>query len=181
MRICTIGHSTRPIDEFVAILKAHGIEQLVDIRTAPGSRRNPQYGGAALAAALAEVGIAYEHVKELGGLRKPRPDSPNAGWRNLSFRGYADHMQTPEFQAGLRRLLALAAARPTACMCAEAVPWRCHRSLLGDALVARGVEVVDLMSETSAKPHRLNPMAVVEGGRVSYPPEQLELAPGDTR
>lgn len=181
MRIFTIGHSTRPLAEFIAILQAHGVRQLVDVRTAPGSRRNPQYGGAALAAALAEVGIAYEHIKELGGLRKPRPDSPNSGWRNPSFRGYADHMQTPQFAAGLRRLLALAAARATACMCAEAVPWRCHRSLLGDALVARGVEVSDLMSETVARPHALNPMAVVAGGQISYPPEQVELARGDTR
>lgn len=181
MRIYTIGHSTRPIAEFIAILQRHEIGQLVDIRTAPGSRRNPQYGGAALAATLDEVGIAYEHIKELGGLRKPRPDSPNSGWRNLSFRGYADHMQTPQFAAGLKRLLALAAARPTVCMCAEAVPWRCHRSLLGDALVARGVEVVDLISETSARPHKLNPMAVVARGQVSYPPEQLELAPTGTR
>lgn len=175
MRIYTIGHSTRPIAEFIAILRAHGIEQLVDVRTAPGSRRNPQYGAAALAEALAEAGIAYEHIKELGGLRKPRPDSPNGGWHNLSFRGYADHMQTPQFAAGLKRLLALAAARPTACMCAEAVPWRCHRSLIGDALVARGVEVVDLISETSERPHKLNPMAVVDHGQLSYPPEQLEL------
>ena len=179
MRIYTIGHSTRPIEELVAILQKHSIGQLVDVRTAPGSRRNPQYGGPALARSLAEVGIAYEHIKELGGLRKPRPDSPNSGWRNLSFRGYADHMQTPGFEAGVQRLLALAAARPTACMCAEAVPWRCHRSLLGDALVARGIEVVDLLSETVAKPHSLNPMAVVKDGRISYPPEQLELAPAD--
>lgn len=177
-QLFSIGHSTRPISEFVALLQAHGVRQLVDVRTAPGSRRNPQYGAEALASALASAGIEYTHIPGLGGRRRPRADSENAGWRNLSFRGYADHMRSPEFAAGLERLLALAEAGPTAFMCAEAVPWRCHRSLIGDALVARGHAVTDILSERDARPHKLNPMAVVKGGEVRYPPEgaaQLEL------
>ena len=176
--ICTIGHSTRPIEEFVAMLRTHRIRMLVDVRTAPGSRHNPQYGAAALTASLAEAGIGYTHIKALGGLRKPRPDSPNMAWRNKSFRGYADHMGSPEFAGGLAALLALARAEPTVIMCAEAVPWRCHRSLIGDALVARGVEVLDIFSATQARPHRLSPIAVVDAGEVHYPaapPGQLEL------
>lgn len=176
--IFTIGHSTRPIAEFIEILQAHAIRRLVDVRTAPGSRRNPQYGAAALAAALAEVDIDYAHIKALGGLRKPRPDSPNAAWRNKSFRGYADHMDSAAFRAGLAELLALAEAGPTVIMCAEAVPWRCHRSLIGDALLARGVPVQDIFSAKEVRPHRLSPIAVVEAGEVHYPatePRQLDL------
>lgn len=180
----SIGHSTRPIEEFVALLRMHGVRQLVDVRTAPGSRRNPQYGADALAASLAEAGIAYSQLKPLGGRRRPRADSPNAGWRNLSFRGYADHMQTPEFAAALAQLIALGRAAPTAFMCAEAVPWRCHRSLIGDALIARGLAVVDIVGERDARPHKLNPMAVVRDGGLIYPPEeaaQLELVPAPRR
>ncbi len=176
--ILTIGHSTRPIEEFVAILLGHGVRRLVDVRTAPGSRRNPQYGAVALAASLAAAGIGYTHIKALGGLRKPRADSPNGAWRNKSFRGYADHMGSPEFAAGLAELLALAEAGPVVIMCAEAVPWRCHRSLIGDALIARGVQVLDIMSATQTRPHRLSPIAVIEAGEVHYPAAespQLEL------
>lgn len=175
--IFTIGHSTRAIAEFIALLHSHGVRMLVDVRTAPGSRHNPQYGAAALAASLAAEGIDYRHIKALGGLRKPRPDSPNGAWRNPSFRGYADHMGTPEFAAGLADLLELAQAGPVAIMCAEAVPWRCHRSLIGDALIARGVPVVDILGANQARAHRLSPIAVVEAGAVHYPASgpQLEL------
>lgn len=176
--ILTIGHSTRPIAEFVAIVLGHGVRRLVDVRTAPGSRRNPQYGAAALAASLEAAGIGYTHIKALGGLRKPLAQSPNAAWRNKSFRGYADHMGSPEFAAGLAELLALAQAGPVVIMCAEAVPWRCHRSLIGDALIARGVQVLDILSATQTRPHRLSPIAVIEAGEVHYPATQspqLEL------
>lgn len=167
--IYTIGHSTRPFDDFVAILRAHRIATLADVRTVPRSRRHPWFSREALAASLPPLDIAYEHIAELGGLRKPRADSPNTAWRNDSFRGYADYMATAAFQAGLERLLALARASATAAMCAEAVPWRCHRSLIADALVARGHTVVHLMSATCARPHELTPFARVEGGCVTYP------------
>jgi len=167
----TIGHSTRPADAFVALLRAHGIRHLVDVRTIPRSRHNPQYNSDALAATLAAAGIGYTHMKSLGGLRKPKPDSINAGWRNDSFRGYADYMQTPEFAAALDDLLAIGAEQPTAIMCAEAVPWRCHRSLVADALFARGVEADEIVSETRATPHKLTSFARVDGTRVTYPPE----------
>ncbi len=174
--IFTIGHSTRPFAEFVACLQRHGVTQLVDVRTHPGSRRNPQYGAEALAEGLAAVGISYSQNRALGGRRKPRPDSPNLAWRNLSFRGYADHMGTPEFAAGLADLLARAEAAPTAIMCAEAVPWRCHRSLIGDALVARGIAVLDIFAVDEARPHKLAAHAVVERGAVKYPAQgQLAL------
>ena len=167
----TIGHSTRPADAFVALLRAHGIRHLVDVRTIPRSRHNPQYNSDALAATLAAAGIGYTHMKGLGGLRKPKPDSINAGWRNDSFRGYADYMQTPEFAAAIDDLLAIGAEQPTAIMCAEAVPWRCHRSLVADALFARGVEADEIVSETRATPHKLTSFARVDGTRVTYPPE----------
>ena len=169
--IFTIGHSTRPPDAFVALLRAHGVRYLVDVRTIPRSRHNPQYNSDALAATLAADGIGYTHMPSLGGLRKPKPDSINAGWRNTSFRGYADYMQTPAFAAAIDYLLALGAAQPTAIMCAEAVPWRCHRSLVADALVARGVEADEIVSETRATPHKLTSFARVEGTAVTYPPE----------
>ena len=140
--VFTLGHSTLPIERFVALLARYGIEQLADVRTVPRSRRNPQFNADALSESLRTVGISYVPFRELGGLRKPRPDSPNSGWRNESFRGYADYMQTPEFEAGLSRLVELGAKQRTAIMCAEAVPWRCHRSLVADALVARGIAAV---------------------------------------
>ena len=167
--IYTIGHSTRPADVFVSLLVAHGVRTLVDVRTIPRSRHNPQFNGDALAATLAQSGIRYIHEPDLGGLRKPRPDSGNLAWRNTSFRGYADYMQTPAFQAAIDRLVALAQDAPTAIMCAEAVPWRCHRSLVADALVARGDEAREIVSETNATPHKLTSFARVEGDRVTYP------------
>lgn len=157
------------------MLRAHNVEILVDVRTVPRSRHNPQFNSDALPAALAAAGIAYNHMPALGGLRHPRKDSPNVGWRNESFRGYADYMQTPEFAAALDRLIELGRAGRIAIMCAEAVPWRCHRSLIADALAARGVAVEHIMSETAAKPHTVTSFARIEDGRVSYPPEQPGL------
>ncbi len=157
----TIGHSTRPLSELIELLRAHGVERLVDIRRFPGSRRNPQYGADPLARALAEAGIAYVHEPGLGGRRRPRPDSPNTHWRDAGFRGYADYMATPEFAAALGGLEAGAGAEGgvTAVMCAEAVPWRCHRQLLADALVADGHEVAHIVGPGPARPHVLNPAA----------------------
>ena len=166
----TIGHSTHPLAEFIALLQAHGVTLLADVRTIPRSRHNPQFNRETLPVSLAQAGIGYVHLAALGGLRKPLPDSINAAWKNASFRGYADYMQTPEFAAGLEQLLELARERPTAVMCAEAVPWRCHRSLIGDALTARGVAVEDILSESKRSPHRMTPFARVEGERVTYPP-----------
>lgn len=167
--IFTVGHSTRSAEEFVALLQAHRIQLLVDVRTVPRSRHNPQFNRDTLPETLRRAGIEYLHLAELGGLRKARADSTNTGWRNLSFRGYADYMATPEFEKGLVRLMNAAGTRRAAVMCAEAVPWRCHRSLIGDALVARGAEVFELPSVTRAQPHRMTPFARVEGTRVSYP------------
>ena len=169
--VYTIGHSTRPAQDFVALLAGHGIATLVDVRTIPRSRHNPQFNSDALAATLAGHGIEYVHAPELGGLRKPRKDSNNLGWRNTSFRGYADYMQTPEFHAAVDELITRAEQRPTAIMCAEAVPWRCHRSLVADALMARGVEALEITSETTATPHKMTPFAQVEGDEVTYPAE----------
>jgi uncharacterized protein (DUF488 family) len=169
MVLFTIGHSTRSFDEFVALLRAHGIMQLADVRTVPKSRRHPHFAKESLARELADAGIAYQHVPDLGGLRKPRPDSRNTAWRHSSFRGYADHMQTPAFANALDELLAWGAHAPTAIMCAEAVWWQCHRQLIADALVARGVEVRHIMSEGAAPAHRLTQFARVDHERVSYP------------
>jgi uncharacterized protein (DUF488 family) len=159
----------------MALLRGHGIQTLVDVRTIPRSRHNPQYNGDALSATLGQHDIAYVHSPELGGLRKPRPDSINAGWRNTSFRGYADYMQTPAFHAAIDALIARAEAERTAIMCAESVPWRCHRSLVADALTARGIEAREIVSETKATPHKLTPFARVDGTNVTYPPEGLPL------
>jgi len=167
--IFTIGHSTRPIEEFASLLAAHGVEQLVDIRTVPRSRTNPQFNRDALLQSLKQAGIAYLHMPALGGLRRPRPDSPNSAWRNASFRGYADYMQTPEFAEAIVKLIELAGGKQIAIMCAEAVPWRCHRSLVADALAARDVNVEHIMSATKLQLHKLTPFAVVEGVHVSYP------------
>ncbi|HEX6998657.1 MAG TPA: DUF488 domain-containing protein [Gammaproteobacteria bacterium] len=167
--IYTVGHSTRPIEDFVALLRGFDIALVADVRTVPQSRRNPQFGQASLRQALAGAGIDYRHLKGLGGLRRPRKDSINTAWRNDSFRGYADYMQTPEFAAALAELWALAAERRTAVMCAEAVPWRCHRSLIGDALLVRGAQVVDIMDLEQAKPHALTRFAQVEGTTITYP------------
>jgi uncharacterized protein (DUF488 family) len=168
-RILTIGHSTHPIAEFLEILAEHEVEQLVDIRTIAKSRRNPQFNTEELAASLSKHKIRYAHMPGLGGLRHPRKDSVNTAWQNASFRGYADYMQTPEFDKSLRDLIALAEVRRTVIMCAEAVPWRCHRSLVSDALTARGVGVEHIMSKTSRKPHEHTPFVRIENERVTYP------------
>ena len=170
--IASIGHSTRSIDEFIAILHAHAIKQLVDIRTIPRSRTNPQFNREALPLSLSPAGIQYQHMPGLGGLRKPRSGSINAGWRNASFRGYADYMQTPEFDQNLGDLIAAAKTHPTAIMCAEAVHWRCHRSLVADALVVRGVEVQHIQNAGAAKPHSITSFAHVVGHAVTYPKDR---------
>ena len=164
-----MGHSTHPIDEFIRILHAHGIRQLVDIRTIPRSRHNPQFNRESLSGSLQAAGIVYRHMPGLGGLRKPSRDSINTGWRNASFRGFADYMQTPEFHENLQKLIELASEATTAIMCAEAVPWRCHRSLIADALVARGIEVREIMNATKVQSHALTSFAKVEGTEVTYP------------
>jgi uncharacterized protein (DUF488 family) len=167
--VYTVGHSTRPIDAFVALLAAHGVDVVADVRTVPRSRHNPQFAREALQASLAAHGIDYAGFPGLGGFRHARADSPNAGWRNASFRGYADYMQTPAFADSLARLLALAREHTVAAMCAEAVPWRCHRSLIADALLVRGVRVEEIVSELRADVHRLTPFARVEGTAITYP------------
>jgi uncharacterized protein (DUF488 family) len=164
-----IGHSTRSIDTFVEILQAHGVKRLVDVRTIPRSRHNPQFNQDALRETLLQAGIACMHIKELGGLRHARKESHNTGWHNASFRGFADYMQTPEFEAGFTILIQASKQEPVAIMCAEAVPWRCHRSLIGDALKARGIPVEDIMTATRTKAHELTSFAIVEGSRVTYP------------
>lgn len=168
--ILTVGHSTHSLADFVKLLRAHNVTCLVDVRTIARSRHNPQFNLDSLPKDLAEAGIGYEHITALGGLRKPRPASPNTGWRNKSFQGYADYMLTPEFAAGLRQLVELASREQVAIMCAEAVPWRCHRSLIGDALVVRGIRVADIMTEKPATPHKLTAWAQVNGTAVTYPP-----------
>jgi uncharacterized protein (DUF488 family) len=175
-RIFTIGHSIRPIEEFVDLLQAHGVRQVVDIRTIPRSRRNPQFNADALAKSLHRAHINYSSMKELGGLRHAKPDSINTAWRNASFRGFADYMQTQEFAEGIASLLKIGAKKRTAIMCAEAVPWRCHRSLVSDALAARGICVEHILSQTRAQPHTITPFARVRGVRITYPAqEQLPL------
>jgi len=179
MRLYTIGHSTRSRDELVAALRSFGIRTLVDIRTVPRSRHTPQFNREALQRSLPRRGIRYRHMPELGGLRKARADSTNTAWRNASFRGYADYMETAEFTAGLRALRALAREDgPVAVMCAEAVPWRCHRSLVADALTAYGDTVVHVMGPDKGQLHARTPWAKVEGRRVRYPGEPPPKAPG---
>jgi uncharacterized protein (DUF488 family) len=165
----TVGHSTRPLDELVDALRAFDISILVDIRTIPRSRHNPQYNGDALRAALPARHIRYVHLPELGGLRRPRKDSPNTGWRNDSFRGFADYMLTEPFESGLAKLRSIASDGVLALMCAEAVPWRCHRSLVADVLTVRGAEVEHIASPTRANVHRLTPFAKVDRAVVTYP------------
>ncbi len=167
--VLTVGHSTRPIEEFLHLLDAHGVKRLVDVRTVPRSRHNPQFEQDSLPRALARAGIAYTHMPSLGGLRHPRQDSINVGWRNAGFRGFADHMQTQEFEKALKSLVAMAEEQRVAIMCAEAVPWRCHRSLIADALLVRGVRVEEISSPTRTQPHKLTPFAHVFGMEVTYP------------
>jgi uncharacterized protein (DUF488 family) len=169
--VFTIGHSTHPLSELVQMLAAHGVTTLADVRTIAKSRHNPQYMEDALAVSMPANGIRYVRLEELGGLRRTTKETVNGGWRNASFRGYADYMQTPEFVAGIDHLLDIAREQPTAIMCAEAVPWRCHRSLIGDALLVRGVQVLDIMTATSAKPHTMTRFAHVDGSQITYPPE----------
>jgi len=172
MTVFTIGHSTRPIDTFLELLAGHQIQHLVDVRKIPRSRHNPQFADDRLAASLAAAHIGYTHMPGLGGLRRPRPDSVNLGWRNSGFRGFADYMQTPAFEAAIGECIELAAGERIVLMCAESVPWRCHRSLIADALVARGVEVRHIMSATSAPVHTLSEAARVVEGRVTYPGQE---------
>ena len=171
--IYTIGHSTRTIEQFIELLKAHGIEELVDVRTIPRSRHNPQFGREDLAASLQQTGIAYTHLGKLGGLRHASKDSVNLGWQNTSFRGFADYMATPEFTLGLDELKALAEQKTVAIMCAEAVPWRCHRSLISDALTIQGWQVRHIQSRKTANLHKLTPFLKVQDGKITYPaPEE---------
>jgi uncharacterized protein (DUF488 family) len=173
--IFTVGHSTLPIERFVGLLHAYGIECLADIRTVPRSRHNPQFNAEPLADALRAGNIEYVPLAALGGLRHPRKDSPNTGWRNESFRGYADYMQTEGFHGGLDALIQMSRHKRVAIMCAEAVPWRCHRSLVADALTVRSIPAIDILSETSHRMHKLTPFARVEGTTITYPPDQALL------
>ena len=171
-RIFTVGHSTRTIDELVGLLRAFGVTVVADIRTIPRSRHNPQFNGDALRSALRSRQLRYVHLPELGGLRRSREGSPNTGWRNASFRGFADYMLTEDFEAGIAKLRALTAEGRIALMCAEAVPWRCHRSLVADSLSARGAKIEHITSATRSTPHRLTPFALVKGSRVTYPSDE---------
>jgi uncharacterized protein (DUF488 family) len=167
--ILTVGHSTRPLAAFIDLVRAHGVTTVADVRTIPRSRTNPQFDRAGLPRALATAGIGYAHLPGLGGLRHPRPDSPNTGWRTPGFRGFADYMQTPAFAEHLDALIARARDERIALMCAEALPWRCHRSLLADALTVNGLDVAHIMSRTRASAHCLTPFARIDGTRVTYP------------
>ena len=169
--VLTIGHSTRPMETFIRLLQAHGVAGVVDVRTIPRSRHNPQFNADSLPASLKAAGIRYRHMPGLGGLRHTTAASINTGWRNSSFRGFADYMQTPEFERALEALIKLAARRRLALMCAEAVPWRCHRSLIADALLARNLPVEHIMSLTRRQSHALTPFAKVRGCRITYPPD----------
>jgi len=169
MRIWTIGHSTRTIDEFISLLKQNEVKLLVDVRAWPSSKRYPQFNKDALAESLNAHGIRYEHFRELGGKRKAKPDSRNTAWRNASFRGYADYMETEQFQKGIERLLEVASETgPPAIMCAEAVWWRCHRSLIADYLKVRGVEVMHILGANKVEPHPYTPAARIVNGELSY-------------
>jgi uncharacterized protein (DUF488 family) len=165
----TIGHSTRTWKAFLELLRAHGVKRVIDVRSIPGSRRNPQFNRETLRTKLRAAKIGYVHLRKLGGLRHARRDSPNMGWRNTSFRGFADYMQTSEFDAGLQRLIKLARQKRSALMCAEAVPWRCHRSLIADALSARGIRVEHIMSESTSRAHSLTSFGQVRRNRITYP------------
>ena len=168
--VLTVGHSTRPLAEFIALIASHSVSQLIDVRTVPRSRHNPQFNRDTLPAALEVTGVRYAHVAGLGGFRHTHPGSVNMGWRNASFRGFADYMQTPEFAENLAGVIAEAARERIALMCAEAVPWRCHRSLIADALMVHGVRVEEIISATRAQIHKLTPFARVDGTVITYPP-----------
>jgi uncharacterized protein (DUF488 family) len=169
--VLTIGHSTRTLEEFVGPLQANAVSRVVDVRTVPRSRHNPQFNKDSLPDQLRKSGVGYVHMPGLGGLRHAKRDSPNLGWRNASFRGYADYMQTPEFAESLQELIQLPSESRIALMCAEAMPWRCHRSLIADALTVRGIRTEDIMSPTRRQIHTLTPFAKVRGTAVTYPAE----------
>ena len=176
MRIWTIGHSTRSIEDFISLLEESGIKLVADVRMFPGSNRYPQFGREALAKSLRESGIRYEHFPELGGRRKPNPNSRNTAWRNASFRGYADYMETAQFQKGIERLLTLAReVGPAAIMCAEAVWWRCHRSLISDYLKASNIEVIHIFGANKVEPHPFTSAARIVDGALSYATEEDQL------
>ena len=167
--VVTIGHSTRTLEEFICLLQAHGARRVVDVRTVPRSLHNPQFNKTSLPGALKKTGLRYVHMPGLGGLRQAARDSINTGWRNASFRGYADYMQTPEFNKSLQKLIQLANQGRIVLMCAEALPWRCHRSLIADALLVRGIRTEDIMSPTRRQVHTLTPFAKVRRTTITYP------------
>jgi len=167
--VLTIGHSTRSLDNFIDLLKTHGVGKVIDVRTVPRSRHNPQFNLDTLPETLKPARIGYKHMSGLGGLRHAQRDSPNMGWRNSSFRGFADYMLTEEFEKNLEKLIGFAGRKRICLMCAEAVPWRCHRSLIADALQVRGISVGHIMSKSQPQPHRLTPFARVDGMRITYP------------
>ena len=169
--VLTIGHSTRTLEEFIGLLQKHAVSRVIDVRTVPRSRHNPQFNKASLPGSLKKAGLSYVHLPGLGGLRHARRDSLNLGWHNASFRGYADYMQTPEFEKSLEELVQWAKQDRIALMCAEAVPWRCHRSLIADALLVRGIRTEDIMSPTRRQVHTLTPFAKVRGTTITYPIE----------
>lgn len=173
MTIFTIGHSTRSAEDFIALLRRAGVKRVYDIRTYPGSRRYPHFNAEPLAELLHSRGIEYEHHPELGGRRRPSPDAPPSAWRNAGFRGYAEYMRTNEFRSGIDALIQSSEHTPTAIMCSEAVPWRCHRTMVSDALVARGVQVEHILDAKTPR-HTTTPFAVIENGEVSYPPGELD-------
>ena len=173
--VMTIGHSTRTLKEFIGLLQAHAVSLVADVRTIPRSRHNPQFNKDSLPGELKKAGLGYVHLPGLGGLRHAKLNSLNVGWRNASFRGYADYMQTPEFETSLEELIQLAKQKQIAIMCAEAVPWRCHRSLIADALLVRRIRTEDIMSPTRRQVHTLTPFAKVRGTTITYPAEHLQL------
>ncbi|MHB8520480.1 MAG: DUF488 domain-containing protein [Limisphaerales bacterium] len=175
--VLTVGHSTRTLDEFIGLLQAHGVTRVVDVRTVPRSRHNPQFNKASLPGSLKKAGLGYVHLPGLGGLRHARRDSVNLGWRNASFRGYADYMQTPEFAQSLEELIRLVNRERIVLMCAEAVPWRCHRSLIADALLVRGIRTEDILSPTRRQVHTLTLFAKVRGATITYPAEAGRSTP----
>jgi uncharacterized protein (DUF488 family) len=175
--VLTIGHSTRTLEDFIGLLQAHGATRVVDVRTVPRSRHNPQFNKTSLPRALKKAGLGYVHLPGLGGLRHGKRDSINVGWRNASFRGYADYMQTPEFEQSLEELIRLAKQERIVIMCAEAVPWRCHRSLIADALLVRGLRTEDIMGPSRRQVHTLTPFAKVRGTMITYPAEVSQTDP----
>ena len=176
--VLTIGHSTRTLAEFIGLLRAHAVSHVVDVRTVPRSRHNPQFNKTSLPSSLKKADVGYVHLPGLGGLRHATPDSLNVGWRNVSFRGFADYMQTPEFEQSLEELIRLANKDRVVLMCAEAVPWRCHRSLIADALLVRGIQTEDIMSSARRQVHSLTPFAKVRGIVITYP---ITVSPDDPK